>query len=134
AQAFIPNPDHKPEVNHLDGNKFNCYVGNLIWATSAENQQHAYDTGLNVAAQGTDRYGAKIKDENNIIYIRDNPDNLSRKELAEKFGVEDANRLDSTGQGVRERGRFHSRETKLRRNTVTNATPSAKLFARANRR
>ena len=87
AKAFIPNPDNKPEVNHDDGRKFNCHVSNLIWATSAENQQHAYDTGLKSVPQGINRYDAKIKSEADIIYIRDNPDNLSQKELAEMFGV-----------------------------------------------
>lgn len=46
AQAFIPNPLNKPEVNHIDGNKLNNNVCNLEWVTSSENSQHAVDTGL----------------------------------------------------------------------------------------
>lgn len=50
AQAFIPNPEGKPVVNHKDGNKLNIHVSNLESATHAENTQHAYDSGLNSAA------------------------------------------------------------------------------------
>lgn len=46
AEAFIPNPLNKPEVNHLDGNKLNNFVSNLQWNTSSENTQHAIRTGL----------------------------------------------------------------------------------------
>ena len=41
AMAFIPNPDSKPEVNHIDGDKKNNKVNNLEWVTSSENVQHA---------------------------------------------------------------------------------------------
>lgn len=46
ANAFIPNPDHKPQVNHIDGNPQNNSVDNLEWVTNGENTQHAYDTRL----------------------------------------------------------------------------------------
>lgn len=46
AQAFIPNPDNKAEVNHIDGNKRNNCVSNLEWVTRSENHTHAYYTNL----------------------------------------------------------------------------------------
>jgi hypothetical protein len=52
AEAFIPNPLNKPQVNHKDGNKANDWVCNLEWATGSENTQHAVDTGLRARVQG----------------------------------------------------------------------------------
>lgn len=46
AEAFIPNPENKRTVNHIDGNKLNNHIDNLEWATHAENIQHAMDLGL----------------------------------------------------------------------------------------
>jgi len=44
--AFILNPDNKPEINHIDGDRSNNHVTNLEWATRSENELHAYRTGL----------------------------------------------------------------------------------------
>lgn len=42
AQTFIPNPDNKPAVNHLDENKANNKVSNLEWVTNKENQNYGH--------------------------------------------------------------------------------------------
>lgn len=52
AQTFIPNPENKPQVNHIDGNRLNNRVDNLEWATMSENVLHAYRTGLNYGLRG----------------------------------------------------------------------------------
>lgn len=49
AQAFIPNPQNKHYINHINGIKTDNRIENLEWCTQSENVLHGYKTGLNNA-------------------------------------------------------------------------------------
>lgn len=42
AQAFIPNPNNYPEINHLDHVRHNNNVNNLEWCTRSRNAQYSF--------------------------------------------------------------------------------------------
>lgn len=60
AQAFIPNLNNLPEVNHKDGDKQNCGKDNLEWCTKQENMNHALTKGLLRFKKSSKYYGVSI--------------------------------------------------------------------------
>lgn len=52
AETFIPNPDGKPEVNHIDEDKTNNCVDNLEWCTKSENCKHGTIQARRIASRG----------------------------------------------------------------------------------
>lgn len=46
AEAFIPNPNNYPQINHKDGNKQNNHYKNLEWCNNSQNRIHGFRTGL----------------------------------------------------------------------------------------
>lgn len=83
ATVFIPNPDNKPQVNHIDGNKLNNRADNLEWSSPKENTHHAIRTGLS-DVKGESNGCAKLTNED-VLFIRSC--GLQTKVLVEKFGV-----------------------------------------------
>lgn len=53
AEAFIPNPNNHPIVNHIDGNALNNMADNLEWCTIEHNVRHAFENGLIKIRKGT---------------------------------------------------------------------------------
>ena len=94
AGAFVPNPNNKPEVNHIDSNPNNNTAQNLEWVTHTENMRHAIEYG-NFAKKRK-----KVVRDDGVVY-----ESLSKASAA--IGYDISNLSKACRQGRRIRGHVY---------------------------
>ena len=92
AEAFIPNPKNKPEVNHKDCDTSNNKVQNLEWVTASENQLYASKLGRKSQLLG-------INGKNNKLHKIVEQLDLNYNILHIYFGTNEAHRTTGISQG-----------------------------------
>ena len=98
AEAFIPNPQNKPIINHIDENRANNKTSNLEWATFSENVNHGNrnDKVSNALSRPV------ICVETGIIYD-------SGKQAGRKTGIDDGSINHACSGRCKTAGGFHWR-------------------------
>lgn len=89
AFAFIPNPENKPFINHIDFNKSNNHFSNLEWCTQKENVKHTIENNRKSTPKGEAHYASRLskKDVLNIKNLCSDP-SISQYDIAKIYDID----------------------------------------------
>jgi uncharacterized protein YerC len=88
AECFVSNPDDKPYINHIDGNKDNNYYTNLEWCTNQENMNHRYEALKSfIDNSGSNNVTSKLNEQQVIEIAQMIKDGVFYSKIAKQFKI-----------------------------------------------
>ena len=91
AEAFIDNPDNKPQVNHINGDKSDNRLENLEWMTAGENTRDAnrHGKGHQMNQNGEKNSMSSLTEQQVIEIIKETkkPNRRKDQKIADEYGV-----------------------------------------------
>ena len=86
AKAFLPNPENKRCVNHINSDRADNRIENIEWATHSENTKHAVKSGTHYKGVGENHNCAKLT-EKDVLAIRKLKGKLTQQEISSRFNI-----------------------------------------------
>lgn len=90
AEAWIPNPNNLPQVNHKNGNREDNRVENLEWCSLSENIKHSFRELGRKVVRGAEHANSRLRDVDVEVIKESLSKGVLQRELAQRFNVTQA--------------------------------------------